>query len=189
MTDRELIGVFWGTVAAIPVILLIVWTVNRGLDQQERAERREKPAEIPEKYSEAGMRLNALPCHSCGNVPRVKEFDGFSEAAAIECCRQFISSGSREIVIGEWNQWQRDAVDESACPSCGHPISAHMRDEEPPHVCHQCYAESDKSDGYGQRWCSMGEAPSHSSTAVETADQPSASDSPRRGGGTSFQEQ
>ncbi len=28
-----------------------------------------------------------------------------------------------------------------------------------------------------------------SSTAVETADQPSASDSPRRGGGTSFQEQ
>lgn len=29
----------------------------------------------------------------------------------------------------------------------------------------------------------------HSSTAVETADQPRASDSPRRGGGTSFQEQ
>lgn len=29
----------------------------------------------------------------------------------------------------------------------------------------------------------------HSPTAAETADQPSASDSPRRGGGTSFQEE
>ena len=35
----------------------------------------------------------------------------------------------------------------------------------------------------------MADRPRHSSTAVETADQPSASDSPRRGGGTSFQEQ
>lgn len=86
MTDRELIGVFWGTVAAIPVILLIVWTVNRGLDQQERAERLEI--------------LNRLT--------------------------------------------------------------------------HEAREDLESYE---------------SSTAVETTDQPSASDSPRRGGGTSFQEQ
>lgn len=86
MTDRELIGVFWATVAAIPVILAIVWTVNRGLDQQERAERREI--------------LNSLTREAHEDLEAYK-----------------------------------------------------------------------------------------SSTAAETADQPSASDSPRRGGGTSFQEQ
>jgi hypothetical protein len=41
VNERELIAVFWGTCAAIPVILGIVWLVNRGLDEQEREERRE----------------------------------------------------------------------------------------------------------------------------------------------------
>lgn len=41
MNERELIAVFWGTCAAIPVILGIVWLVNRGLDEQEREHRRE----------------------------------------------------------------------------------------------------------------------------------------------------
>ena len=41
MNDRELVGVFWATVAAIPVILAIVWWVNRGLGEQARETRRE----------------------------------------------------------------------------------------------------------------------------------------------------
>lgn len=113
MNDRELIGVFWATVAAIPVILLIVWGVNRGLDQQERREKldeitrlgQEIESPIPEKYYEAGMRLNALPCQP-----------------------------------------------------------------DPTHV-----------------W--LDDKAYESLTAVETADQPSASDSPRRGGGSSFQQE
>jgi len=41
LNDRELMAVFWVTAAAIPVILGIVWLVNRGLDEQARENRRE----------------------------------------------------------------------------------------------------------------------------------------------------
>lgn len=41
MSDRELISVFWATCAAIVVIWGIASMVRLGVDQQERAERRE----------------------------------------------------------------------------------------------------------------------------------------------------
>lgn len=106
MNDRELIGVFWATVAAIPVILLIVWGVNRGLDQQER---REKLDEITRLGQEIEAELDSP-------------------------------------------DFRPAAMDDLAARG---------------------YLRTNR----------------HSLTAVETADQPSASDSPRRGGGTSFQQE
>lgn len=52
MNNRELVAVFWGTVAAIPVILALVWAVNLGLEAQKREQRRETLDELTREANE-----------------------------------------------------------------------------------------------------------------------------------------
>lgn len=59
--------------------------------------------------------------------------------------------------MSEQDRSSLEAERDETCPDCKHLVSDHEIHEELPHVCHACYGESDKSDGYGQRWCWMGE--------------------------------
>lgn len=81
---------------------------------------------------------------------------------AADLLARYVQGDEGERLVLDIDAYLAEPAPESTpaglCPDCKHLLSEHERDDEgPPHVCHRCYAESDKSDGYGHRWCWMGE--------------------------------
>ena len=70
MNDRELVTVFWATLAAVVLIWAIATLVRFGVDQQERAERQEILDDLTREAQEDLDAYNSLTAPRAADSPQ-----------------------------------------------------------------------------------------------------------------------